>query len=177
MLRKRINKKQDPIYVKWYRMMHRCYSGREKDRYYKDCSVCEEWHDFRNFEKWFKSQTGNNNKGWHLDKDILLKGNTIYSPDTCAIVPPDVNYFLILRENGRGFLPIGVTKHKDKFAVQISSEGRQRMIGRFDNPNDAFLCYKSAKEFEAKRLAEKYRNIIDERIYNALMKYVVNIQD
>lgn len=177
MPRERTTKRQDPTYVKWCRMMHRCYSGYEKDRYYRDCSVTDEWHEFRNFEKWFKVQIGSGIKGWHLDKDILLKGNTVYSPETCAIVPPDVNYFLILRENGRGLLPIGVTKHKDKFAVQISSAGRQRMIGRFDSPNDAFLCYKSAKEFEAKRLAEKYKNIMDVRVYNALMKYVVDIQD
>lgn len=34
-------------------------------------------------------------EGWHLDKDILLKGNKVYSPETCAFVPAKINSLLI----------------------------------------------------------------------------------
>lgn len=50
-------------------------------------------------------------------------------------------------------------------------------IGYFDNFNDAFLAYKKAKEAYLKEQAEKWKGKIDERAYNALMNYTVEITD
>ena len=38
---------------------------------------------FSGFGKWFDD---NNIDGYHLDKDIKVKGNKVYSPDTCLFV-------------------------------------------------------------------------------------------
>lgn len=65
-----------------------------------------------NFVAWCKSQIGYNSvddygKPFALDKDILIKGNTRYSPDTCVFVPREINNLILSNRKVRGDLPIG----------------------------------------------------------------------
>lgn len=78
-------------YEKWHHMMERCYSDKfiKKNPTYYGCKVCEEWHDFQNFSKWYY-ENPNSGKGLHLDKDILGSGK-LYSPSTCALVTREDN--------------------------------------------------------------------------------------
>jgi len=80
--------KVTPWYVKWHSMLSRCYlySQFSKRKGYEDCSVCEEWHNFQNFSKWMRENYPNDGSDYELDKDIKVKGNKIYSPDTCLFV-------------------------------------------------------------------------------------------
>lgn len=73
------------IYTCWWNMMQRCYSHdyQSKKPTYVGCTVCEEWHNFQNFAKWYEE---NNIDGFHLDKDIKVRGNKVYSPETCMFV-------------------------------------------------------------------------------------------
>ena len=98
-------------YTTWVNMFRRCYDIKVQERQptYKDAIVCEEWYNFQNFAEWFEN---NYVEGWHLDKDILVKGNKIYSPETCCFVPRDINNLFLLRKNNRGDYPIGVKKPK-----------------------------------------------------------------
>ena len=43
-------------YKMWYHMLERCYSKSyiETNSTYKDVVVCDEWHNFQNFAKWFE---------------------------------------------------------------------------------------------------------------------------
>lgn len=77
-------------YDAWNHMMYRCYSEKAKVTHptYKDCFVCEEWHNFSAFYAWY---TENYIDGYELDKDIKIKGNKIYSPNTCTFVSPREN--------------------------------------------------------------------------------------
>ena len=72
-------------HVTWSNMLRRCYDESLRHRHptYKDCTVCDEWLRFSSFYEWFKV---NYKKGLHLDKDIKLKGNKVYSPIACAFV-------------------------------------------------------------------------------------------
>ena len=74
-----------PFYRRWVHMLERCYSERyqEKKPTYIGCTVCEEWLRFSNFKSWMETQDW---EGKHLDKDLLVEGNKIYSPDTCILV-------------------------------------------------------------------------------------------
>lgn len=39
-------------YIKWRDMLTRCY-GKNQKRAYDDCSVCDEWMIYENFERWY----------------------------------------------------------------------------------------------------------------------------
>lgn len=73
-------------YSIWAAMLQRCYSGENKA--YDDCTVCDKWLNFQDFAEWFDKH---HVEGYHLDKDIKVKGNRIYSPDTCMFVTPEAN--------------------------------------------------------------------------------------
>lgn len=75
-------------YMTWKSMLRRCYDESYHRTSYRDCYVCDEWLVFSNFKAWMEKQITNN---LHLDKDILVMGNKIYSPENCAFVPHLVN--------------------------------------------------------------------------------------
>jgi len=77
-------------YNVWHSMMQRCYDEKyhKKQPTYKDCTVCDEWHDFSVFSLWFD---GNYKDGFDLDKDTIIDGNRIYSPKTCRFISKQEN--------------------------------------------------------------------------------------
>ena len=167
-------------YTIWQDMLSRCYNPAMLDRFptYKDVSVCKEWHTFSNFKKWFDE---NFIEGYDLDKDLLVKGNKIYSPETCCFTPHKINCTINRCQRSRGSLPIGVhyDKSRDKYHSALKCGMATKFIGRFNTPLEAFNAYKIAKENYIKELAEKYfqEGKITEKVYNALMKYEVEITD
>lgn len=163
-------------YDKWHSMMRRCYSEKAlaRDKTYIGCSVCEEWHNYDVFYKWFEK---NYIEGYDLDKDLLENGNKIYSAKTCCFVPHSINSLLLASNASRGKYPIGVNYHKKsgRFVSQISINGNRVHIGLFKTPEEAFEAYKAKKESTVLDMANKYFNsgMIDERIYNALISFKV----
>ena len=125
-------------------------------------------------------QIGFGNEGWQLDKDLLVKGNKVYSESTCVFIPAEVNTLLTKRTASRGEHLIGVYWHKTNkaFKAQVSkNKGTQEYLGSFKTEIEAFNAYKQAKESFVKEQAEKYKSQIDPRAYNALMNYEVGIDD
>ena len=178
------NNVKKPSYLCWKGMMARCYdpNGREMYKYYNDCSVCDEWHIFENFEKWYNENYYEipNCFRMCLDKDILVKGNKTYSPQTCAFVPYDINIVFTKNKARRGDMPIGVfynPRKKHKYQALCRFYGKQKIIGQFDTVDDAFVCYKQAKENYIKELADKYEEYIPHKIYEAMYNYEVEITD
>lgn len=162
----------------WQSMLSRCYSEsyRRKFTSYIGCTVCNEWLTFSNFKKWFEEHYVD---GWELDKDILVKGNKVYSPETCCFVPQEINRLLTKAKKRRGKYPIGVSKHYNSF-VAYCQQGlgqRRERLGKFSTPEEAFVSYKKAKENIIKSIAEKYKGRIEEKVYNSLMDYKVEITD
>lgn len=169
-------------YHLWKGILLRCYEEkyRSQNKTYKDCEVCDEWKYFSNFKDWFDNPNNGYRVGYHLDKDILVKGNKVYSPDTCCFVPIEINSLLTTRKNHRGNLPIGVSKVNSKYQVRVSfGDGKPKYLGVYPTIEEAFNAYKQAKEKHIKEIAQKYFNEgkIIERVYNALMKYEVEITD
>lgn len=154
-----------PFYKTWMSMLNRCYSEKflEKNPTYKGCSVSENWLRFSNFKSWMEKQDW---EGKHLDKDILFKGNKIYSEETCIFVTKRINNFIEEKEAGRGPHPIGVSfnKYSQKYEAYCQkASGGRKFLGLFDCPNmahEAWLAYKLeqatilAAEQEDSRLAE-----------------------
>ena len=166
---------------KWNSMINRCYNPKATSRRptYQECSVCDEWLTFSNFKKWFEDPTNGYQEGYHLDKDILVKGNCEYAPNKCCFVPQEINSLVTNCRKKRGVYPIGVSKSRNTYLAHLSYYSTQFCIGSFKNPEDAFQAYKVAKEQYIKELAEKYfqEGKITKKVYDALMKYEVEITD
>lgn len=160
----------------WRLMLERCYGNRLSNKAYIGCCVCEEWHDFANFKEWF-----NNNyiEGWQLDKDILVKGNKVYSPDTCCFVPQEINTFFTSCRVRRGSYPLGVSfvKSKNKFVATLSIDNKNKTLGHFDNCDEAFEVYKHAKEQQLLVIANRWRDKLPDNVYKALVNYKISKND
>lgn len=159
-------------YTTWTNMLRRCYSIKSyiKNPTYIGCTVCDEWKLYSNFKKWFDE---NYIENYELDKDILIDGNKIYSPDTCCFIPKYINTLFIDCAKSRGIYPLGVYyKHKiSKYCCQINMYGANKHIGTFDAINDAVNAYKRKKLQYCMEIALKYMNsnMIDSLIYNSIL--------
>ena len=159
-------------YTSWHNMLKRCYY--DSSLSYKDCSVDERWHNFQVFAEW---HTNNYIEGFELDKDILIKGNKIYSPETCCFVPQEINKLLIRCDRTKKSLPMGVKKYYKEFQSRLNINGEYIHLGTFKTPEKAFKAYKKVKEKHIKEVAKLCRNIISERTYQSLITYQIEITD
>lgn len=154
-----------PFYKVWSSMLMRCYTGKYPT--YEGCSVCPEWLSFMTFRVWMIEQDW---KGNELDKDLLIEGNKVYSPDTCIFVSQQVNVFMIDAAI-RGDLPIGVYWYKasSKYRAQCNNAGfpGDRYLGTYDTKEKASSAYLKRKYELAKLLAGQQT---DSRIAEALIK-------
>lgn len=173
-------------YTQWTNMLRRCYSDECQKAHptYKGCSVCEEWYNYSNFKNWYDENYYEiEGERMDLDKDILVKGNKIYSPDTCVFVTQNINKLFVKCNKARGELPIGVyfNKHAKKFmaycSVLINGKRQQKGLGLYNNIEEAFNAYKQFKEAYIKQIAEEYKDKIPNKLYEAMYNYEVEITD
>ena len=175
------NGKLCKIYQQWYSMITRCYSERYHIRFptYIGCYVSDEFKDYSKWREWYDNYPYKQD-GWHMDKDLLIKGNKVYSEDTCVFLPKEINLVLTKSTKTRGNKLIGVCwdKANKAFKAQVSkNKGKQEYLGYFKTEIEAFNAYKTAKEAYLKELADKYKDMLDPRAYKALYNYTVDIDD
>ena len=178
----KVNSRNTKEYDLWYSMLRRCYSDNSKKKRptYEGCEVSENFKSYQYFYEWCHKQIGFGNKDWQLDKDLLVKGNKVYSEDSCIFIPQEINKVLTKRENMRGEHLIDVCwrdKSKAFVAVVSKNKGKPEHLGLFKTELEAFKAYKTAKEAFIKEQANKWKGQIDDRAYNALMNYTVEITD
>ena len=157
-------------YTVWKSMIERCYSKKylERNPTYIGTSVCSEWLYATAFKKWMEQQE------WHgkcLDKDIIVPGSKLYSPDTCAFVLNATNSFVIARDASRGDYPIGVHLYKrtGKYIAQCKNPftGKKEHLGLFSAPEEAHESWRKRKHELAQLVAATES---DPRIVEALRK-------
>lgn len=180
------NGKNTRVYDTWVRMLERCYEPSYQVKYptYRGCKVCDDWHNFQNFAEWYElnyyevpGQTMN------LDKDILYKGNKIYSPGTCVFVPQCINKIFTKSDSNRGSLPIGVYySERDKryiaqCSVRCNADEKRKHLGYFHTPEEAFLAYKQFKEAYINKVANDFIEYIPFNLYQTMINYEVEIED
>lgn len=174
-------------YKAWKNILTRCFDTRVKEvrPTYQDVACCEEWLLYENFYEWIHSQSNfdkwlNGNK-WAIDKDILIKGNKVYSSEACCLVPNNVNILFTKRNSNRGLLPIGVTKSGNKYRAACNNPltKKREHIGNYSSIEAAFVAYKIYKENIIKQVAEiEYCNDdITTECYCAMLNYQVEITD
>lgn len=170
-------------YKTWFSMMNRCYNPKyHSSETYTKSYVCNEWHNFQVFAKWFDENYYEiDGHTMDLDKDILKKGNKIYSPDTCIFVSREINSLFTKNEKIRGNLPIGVSWHiRDKKYSSTCNNmitGKQEFLGYYEEVFEAFYTYKCRKEQIIKEVAELYKCEIPRVLYLALRTYIVDQED
>ena len=176
-------------YDRWQNMLQRCFDNKLKERNptYKDVTCCKKWLCFTNFLEDLEILKQEHN--WsediklNLDKDILHKGNKLYSLENCVLVPDYINSLFIKRDAKRGEYPIGVCYHKQskKYQARCNINGKLKGLGYFITPLEAFNAYKIAKEQEIKRVANEciLKGFIskDSRLYKAMISYQIEIDD
>lgn len=167
-------------YIRWHDMLSRCYNAKfhERQPQYRGCTVCAEWLNYMNFKEWYDSHKYGDRK-LDVDKDILFKGNTVYSPETAVLVPHEINTLLINCRGNRGNLPLGVhlDKERNKYRAEMSHMGTNKKLGRFDTPEEAFAKYKEYKEKLIKEVAEKYKDKVSDKVYGAMVNWEIEITD
>lgn len=183
----RENGKHTKEYIAWRSMLVRCYDSKYKQNFptYSNVICCDKWLNYENFYEWLHSQENFNNwlngDKWALDKDILIKNNKIYSPETCCLVPPNVNSLFVRQDNSRGNLPIGVYKRKYSCQAMCSNPytNKKDTIGRRKTIEETFNIYKAHKEKIIKQVAqEEYsQGNITKKCYDAMINYEVEITD
>lgn len=173
----KVNGKILKVYNLWQNLLARCYCPKYQKQKptYLGCSVSENFKNYSYFYEWAQKQIGFGQEDYHLDKDVLVKGNRLYSEDTCIFLPSKLNAMFTNCKSARGSLPVGVSLHGNGFQAECClDKGKlSRYIGRFKTPDLAFQAYKQAKETHIKLQAEKWKDQIDVRAYEALMRYEV----
>ena len=160
-----INGTRNKAYMRWKSMLRRCYVNNIPP--YIGCSVCNEWLLFTNFEYWFEH---NYIDGYELDKDILIDGNKVYSPETCCFVPSQINSLIHNRIKSNYKYPRGISYDNklNKYKVQLGN--KREYLGYFSNIDDANHVYLLAKKKNILDVANKYKDKITKNVYEALVK-------
>ena len=162
------------FYRIWQHMLYRCYSAKYHHKFptYIDCTVCDEWLTFSNFRSWMITQDW---KGKELDKDILVQGNKVYSPETCMFVSQAINSLITDRKASRGIYPQGVCFDKQigKYKAQVNINGSRKNLGRYSTTEQAFKAYKYAKYAIIRSIELKQ----SEPLKSALLNYKIGEQN
>lgn len=157
-------------YSKWSSMIERCYDQKHLKKYptYKGCLVSDKWHNYQIFAEWFEE---NYVDGWHLDKDLLKRGNKVYSENTCVFIPQDLNNFMTNNKITRTSKYIGVSYHKvtKKWTAQINDvcSNKYLCLGFYKTQIKASESYMRARFIMASKMRFKMRDtygITDTRI-------------
>lgn len=169
-----VNSKE--IYKTWCHILDRCYN-QKCQRYStygaKGITVCENWYNFQNFAKWYieNSKWNTNNYILEIDKDILCniinKNTKIYSPETCLLIPQELNGFLTC-DNLRS----GVYENKNSFRSEFRYKGQRIVLGTFDTFEKAKSTYAKYKSKIWKEIVQNYN--LSKELHSILINYNFN---
>ena len=157
-------------YAAWRNMLQRCYSKKflESRPSYIGTSVCSEWLYATAFKKWMEQQDW---CGKCLDKDIIVPGSKLYSPESCAFVLPATNTFVTACDSSRGDYPIGVylSKRTGEYRARCNNlfTGKQEHLGLFLTQEEAHEAWRKRKHELAQLVAATESDL---RIVEALRK-------
>lgn len=176
---KKLNDKQK--YSRWYNMKTRCYAESyhraRPNSIYEECDVCKDWMNSKeSFYEWIDENfyQVSNGEQMDIDKDILRKGNRLYSPETCLIVPHTINMLWTM-------LPANCPTYNDEkqqwevfndFFPSPYSEKKS-----FEDLEEARDYAASVKYAHIKELAEIYKDEIPEKVYQAMLSYKIEPED
>ena len=180
------NGKHTDEYYIWHNMLRRCYDPKYQEEHstYKGCEVEDYLLNFQNMGEWIEENYYEvSGEIMCLDKDILCKGNKVYSRETCIFVPQRINKLFTKSDKSRGDNPIGVTpRESGNYGVYCGNGyGKNIYLGTYSTEEQAFQVYKQYKEKVIKEVIDSYKGKIPEphysRLREAMYNYEVEIDD
>ena len=160
----------------WNDMLSRCYSPRvhASQPRYIGCTVSADWLVFSRFKRWFDSRY---QEGYELDKDLLIPGNRVYSPETCVLIPTFLNLFTTGRPTRGAKLPQGVNKRSENsYRARIGGKKTFEVIGNFRTAEEAHLAWFNRKielAYEYKALCDS----IDPRLFEGVLRKIHSMKE
>ena len=173
-------------YKIYHSMLMRCYDPKyhKRNPTYKGCKVEEYLLNFQNMGEWIENNYYEvPGEVMCLDKDILYKGNKVYSRNTCIFVPKKINNLFTKSDKSRGDDPIGVRPTQyGNYEVNCSNGyGKCIYLGTYSTKEEAFNAYKKYKEKLIKETIDSYEGKIPEPFYSrlreAMYNYKVEVDD
>ncbi|QPP24936.1 hypothetical protein I5102_003427 [Pseudomonas aeruginosa] len=143
----------------WFDLLKRTQiGGRFQRKYPAYAGVTLGFKSYQQFAEWAISQPGYGcrdaeGKIFQLDKDILIPGSKLYSPDTCAFVPAHLNSILNISRRSRGPLTLGVSidRSTGRYRARAKKKGVTVGLGTFSTTTEA---HKAWQRFKAECLME-----------------------
>lgn len=171
------NGKATEAYMVWVGMLRRCYAQESMIKAglksYIGCYVCDDWLCFAVFAKWY-TEHESYGLGYQLDKDLMVRGNKVYSPETCCMLPSQLNSIIIVKSGRNSSGYVGVSKtYNGKYLACVSIDGEVKKLGVRDFAEEASKDYVKAKESHVKEKALEWRDKIGKREFDALMRWRV----
>jgi hypothetical protein len=150
------NNKITEQYNAWSNILLRCYS--DKHRYlfesYPECEISEEWCNFQTLAEWYDENKYPVEGRLHVDKDVLVKGNKIYSPDTCLLLPQRINMIFMEKPKTRD-KDLPNTIYRCSKGFQASYNGKS--LGVFETVDGAITAHDNMMRIHIKEVAEEYK--------------------
>lgn len=147
----RTSKKIFKEYATWKNMLYRCYSEKYEKRYgtHNNATVCEEWLCYENFYDWIHNQSNAENflngSNWILNRKIIVKDNDIYSPETCCLVPRNVDRLFVKPNLNMEFATESMLQmYKEHMKNKIKKVAKEE----FANGNISEQCYEAMMKYE-----------------------------
>lgn len=171
----RVNGVNTIYYNTWHDMIRRCYNEGTKDKfpaYYGICKVCNQWLNMQIFSEWFEENKYECDGRLHIDKDILFRGNKIYAPDKCILVPQKINMLFMNKLNNRG-LPNGIEKCVHGYLAKYGG----KHIGIYSTIEEAYYYHTKKKKEEIIKVANEYKTVMPNYVYEAILAYEFDIHN
>lgn len=168
-------------YTLWTTMLQRCYDDKlqQKQKSYIGCSVSDAFLSYTFFYDLCGLEFGFNakdedGKSWQLDKDLLIRGNKVYSENTCCFLPAKLNMLLQSGSCRPDPKSCGVVLTScSTYQAQCSVNGKAVYLGTFKTQEAAYETYKKFKEGLIKRFTTDNFNLLSDKHLDALIGYIL----
>ena len=163
-----------PAYIPWRNMIQR-HNARlnPKKRAAKDpdCTngIVIEWLNFQNFAAWWDAQPESQYFSivkLQIDKDLFCGWSRLYSPETCALLPKEINSKLKYYDPAKG---IEQRKRTGKWRLTSRKYGKRVARNSFDTMDEAYFARLDLIRAEVISIAAPTRHIFSERVYEQLV--------
>lgn len=134
-------------YGRWTSMIARIHAPQTNqiELDYQDCSIVEPWYNFQNYCDWITKEPFYGASGYEVDKDLRIRDNKVYGPDTCCLIPKELNS-LIGRDRRQNSYGSGVryVSSTGRYYSHIWTRGIRTHLGTFDTREEAQESYRLA---------------------------------